>query len=59
MVPDRLMRFRIMQKDLSQHKVTLRMYGPGSEHYCEISVEYADTAFEDQAISTSLSLEKV
>ena len=58
MAPDRLMRFRNMQKDLRHNKVTLWMYGPEATHYCAISVEYVNTPFEDQAMGNSLSLEK-
>ena len=58
-VPMRLMRFQFVQKDFDNNEATLWMYGPdGNTHFCEISVEYANTPFESQKLGSSLSLEK-
>ena len=54
-VPMRLMRFKVMQRDLDKSEVTLWMYGPEGRYYCELTPER--WPFDDQGLGSVLSFE--
>ena len=61
-VPMRLIRFKLVMRDSDKNEATLRMYhgpddGPAEKkYYCEITVQYAKTVFEDKDMNSTMSL---
>ena len=51
-VPERAMRFKVMQIDLDKSEVTLWLYGPDGRYYCDFTFER--WPFDDQVCGSIL-----